>query len=171
MFLRPHQILDELNLVGDEFAIDLGCGTGTYTLPLAERVHEVVGIDVQKDLLSRVESDARKAGLGNVRTCWADAEVKGCTALKNSMADIVLIANVLFQVENKEAFLEEARRLLSPGGKVALIDWSDSFGGLGPQQADVYSEDKAKDLFATLGFTVERSIDAGDHHYGFIARI
>ncbi len=49
-----------------------------------------------------------------------------------------------------------------------LIDWSESFGGLGPQPNAVVSQDLAQRLFETGQFEYKKSIDAGEHHYGLV---
>jgi hypothetical protein len=51
-----------------------------------------------------------------------------------------------------------------------VIDWSESFGGLGPRPQDVITKDKAIALFESLEFMLEREYEAGDHHYGFTVR-
>ena len=62
------------------------------------------------------------------------------------------------------------KRVLRPGGKAVVIDWTESFGGLGPQPSDVVEQKEAERLFNENGFTTETSFDAGDHHYGVIFR-
>ena len=51
-----------------------------------------------------------------------------------------------------------------------VVDWSASFGGIGPQQKDVFSEDSAKKLFEKHGFTEDREMPSGAQHYGIIFR-
>jgi ubiquinone/menaquinone biosynthesis C-methylase UbiE len=79
----------------------------------------------------------------------------------------VIVSNILFQIENKEKFIEEAGRILKPGGKVLLVDWSDS-SSLGPQRGMVILKSQARAMFERKGFVFEHDIDAGVHHYGMI---
>jgi len=51
---------------------------------------------------------------------------------------------------------------------VLVVDWTDSFGGLGPQPDDILSEDAARAMFEEVGLAFEKNIDAGEHHYGII---
>ena len=79
-----------------------------------------------------------------------------------------MASNILFQIFHKEGFIREVKRILKMRGKVLLVDWSDSFGGLGPKPDDVVKDSKAKELFKEENFKEVLSFDAGDHHYGII---
>ena len=58
--------------------LDLGCGTGTYTLPLAQAAERVTGVDSSTTMLERLRKEAKRAGISNVATIqatWQDAEI------------------------------------------------------------------------------------------------
>lgn len=60
--------------------LDLGCGTGTYTLPLAQRAKRITGVDSSETMLERLRKEAKRAGIDNVDTVqatWQDAETLG----------------------------------------------------------------------------------------------
>jgi ubiquinone/menaquinone biosynthesis C-methylase UbiE len=84
--------------------------------------------------------------------------------------DAGLVSNVLFQMPNKETALQEIARVIRKGGKLFLIDWTDSFGGLGPQPKNVLIESQARILAEQAGFSIEGTFPAGDHHYGLMCR-
>lgn len=170
-FQNPRANLDHLHLREGEHVVDFGAGSGAYTLPVAARVGEhgrVYAVDVQKDLLARLEAEAAAAGIKNIAVVWGNFEQAGGTTLADGIADLVLIANAFFQSENQYVTALEAKRLLRPGGRVALIDWSDSFGGLGPAPANVVTPEQAIAVFEHAGFRVAERFAAGDHHYGLL---
>lgn len=150
---------------------DLGAGVGAYTVPLAQAVGDkgrVYAVEVQKDLVTKLKAHVEQARLHNVEYLWGDIEKRGGTHIGDSLLDFVLAANVLFQVADKMGLVVEIRRILKKGGKVVVIDWKESFGGIGPAVQEVVSETKAKELFLQHGFQHVRGISAGDHHYGLI---
>ena len=51
-----------------------------------------------------------------------------------------------------------------------MVDWLDSFGGLGPRQEDVFSPSVAKEIFHKNDFVFDREFGAGEHHYGLILK-
>lgn len=58
--------------------LDIGCGTGRYTLRLAKLAKEVTGSDISPEMLSILEKDAAKEGLSNVRTLCAGWDETDC---------------------------------------------------------------------------------------------
>ena len=78
------------------------------------------------------------------------------------------MSNVLFQAEDKGGLLREAFRILKTGGKMLLVDWKESFGGLGPNKESVVPVDIARGMCERQGFVLKKDFDAGEHHYGFV---
>ncbi|MCE9549263.1 class I SAM-dependent methyltransferase, partial [Candidatus Nomurabacteria bacterium] len=104
----------------------------------------------------------------NVECIWGDIEKVGGTKIKDRIVDVVIASNILFQVEHRDKFIEEAKRILKPGGRVLLIDWSDTSSSIGPNFNTMIPKNKAREMFERTGFVFEREIDAGAHHYGMI---
>jgi ubiquinone/menaquinone biosynthesis C-methylase UbiE len=172
-FSDPQHNVDQLELRKGQKVADFGVGSGFYTFAAALRVGEnglVYALDIQKDLLTRLKEDATRKGLDNIEIVWSDLEAPSGSKLGDSSVDSVIVSNILFQVENKEIFVKEVARVLKPGGSVLLVDWSDSYGGLGPSKEHLISKDEAVSLFVSRGFSVLREISAGPHHYGIVLK-
>jgi len=172
-FANPEGVIQYFMLGEGMRVADFGAGSGGYTLAIARAIGgegRVYAIDIQKDLLGRITREARDSRLSNVEVIWGDVERSGGTTLADSAVDAVIVSNLLFQVENRDAVAREAYRVLRPKGKILVVDWSDSFGGMGPRGGDVVSQSVAERVFEGAGFTKEKSIDAGEHHYGVIFR-
>jgi ubiquinone/menaquinone biosynthesis C-methylase UbiE len=153
---------------------DFGAGSGAYVHAIADELAgsgTVYAIDVQKDLLRRIKNDALKRGSHNVEVVWADIEKPGASKIKEHALDLVLISNLLFQIQNHKIPFIEAHRILKKGGRLALIDWSDSYGGIGPIKSHVVSKHEALSLAKHAGFELAREFSAGAHHYGLIFRV
>jgi len=170
-FTDPKSNIEQLGKIDGMKIADFGAGIGSYTIPLAKKVGDsgrVYAIEVQKDFLSNISASAQQENLANVEVLWGDIEVSGSSGLANQTVDIVVMANVLFIVEDKKGVVTEANRVLVPRGKILLIDWKDSYGGIGPQPEMVVSPEQTRELFEHGGFRLEKDFSAGDHHYGFI---
>lgn len=59
-------ILESLNLRGNEVVVDAYCGIGTLSLPLAQRVRQVIGLEAQNAAVKQARANAQLNGLTNV---------------------------------------------------------------------------------------------------------
>lgn len=173
MFSEPTKVIEQCGIQAGMEIVDLGSGSGFYSLAAGKALMatgKVYAVDVQKDLLTKLKNHATKEGIYNIEVVWGDIEKLGGTKLRDFSADLVLLCNVFFQVEDKPSIIKEIKRILKPGGRMLLVDWSGSFGGLGPHAEAVVKKDVAKNLFEKAGFHLDREVDAGAHHYGFILK-
>jgi ubiquinone/menaquinone biosynthesis C-methylase UbiE len=172
MFSDPNTIVQHLYIPIGASVADLGAGTGAYTLALSKKVGpegKVYACDVQKDMLARLENEIKDHHITNVQTVLSNIESHQGTKLRDQSVDWVIIANVLFQVEDRDALIGEINRILKPAGSVLVVDWSESFGNLGPHEREVINALDAEKKFTTLGFKkTPQTIDAGSHHYGMV---
>jgi SAM-dependent methyltransferase len=101
---------------------ELGCGYGTFTLPLARRIAGTVHtIDIEADMVALTRQRAAAAGLANVQAAVRDVLTDGFGPPAGS-CDAALLFNIL-HAENPVTFLEAARAVVRPGGLVAVIHW------------------------------------------------
>ena len=174
MFSDPQKILDQFKLTTGRIVADLGSGAGFYAIIAAKMVGplgRVYAVDVLKDMLQKIKNEAVRSKLFNVEALWGNVEKLGGTQLADASVDVALVCNSLFQIENKESFAIEVKRIVRSDGRLLVVDWKDSYGGIGPQPQNVVSSDAARALFEKTGFVFERTIgDAGAHHYGLIFR-
>lgn len=164
----PASNIAKLGLAHGMKVVDLGAGSGFYSIMAARIIGSdgrVYAVDVQKDLLDRIRSVGAAEGLRNIEVVWGNAEKIGGTKLREGVADRVIASNILFQIEKPDEFALEIKRLLKPGGKVLIVDWSE-LSPIGPKT--IFPVDKAKMLFEKSGFKLEQSFNAGEHHYGLV---
>lgn len=170
-FSNPMHNVRRLGLREGMHVADFGTGSGAYTLALAEAVGtsgKVYAVDVQRDLLTRVQNEVTQKGYENVEIVWGDIENAEGARIRDTALDAVVLSNTLFQLQNKITAVKEAWRVLKPGGILAVIDWSDSFGGMGPARNAVITQAEATLLCTDNGFAFKREFPAGDHHYGLL---
>lgn len=172
-FAHPKKNTDALGVRPGMVVADFGAGSGAYVIHIAEQLQGegiIYAIDVQNDLLRRIKNDAEQRGLKVVHTIWGDIEKSEGSKLADKCADVVLMSNVLFQLDDKRAGFAEARRILKDDGKLAVIDWTASHAGIGPHPRDVVHKDAAIVLARESGFEVASEFAAGSHHYGLLMK-
>jgi len=105
--------------------LDVACGTGLVTFSAAHAVGaqgQVLGIDLSGLMVEAAAAHASKNGLQNTRFSRMDAQ---SLALPDAGFDVVLCALGLMYIPDPEQALREMRRVLRPGGRLALAVWGE----------------------------------------------
>ncbi len=116
-------ILDRLGIDATiHDVVELGCGYGTFTLPVARRIRGVIETyDIEPAMVERTIQRAREAGLDNVRAEVRDVLTEGFGGPPQTK-DACLLFNILHG-EEPERLLAHAARVVHPGGRVLVIHW------------------------------------------------
>lgn len=122
--LQAGRILWRLGIERGMRVVDVGCGPGRLTLPLARMVGgegEVLAVDLQPAMLAMVERRAAAEGLQNVRTVEAGA---GSGALPAGRFDLALLSFVLGEIpaDRRLAAIQEIAAALRTGGRLAVVE-------------------------------------------------
>lgn len=115
-------VADAFGLNDQDLVVDLGCGTGQLTLPMAERVCAVVGLDPEPDMLLRARRAARDLDVLNVS--WmigADTDIPALgSLLRDRSVGAVTIGQALHWMEHDILF-QAVNPLVRAGGGVAVL--------------------------------------------------
>ena len=105
-------------------ALDVGCGPGSITRGLAERVApgQVVGVDLSPETLETARRDAAARGLANLR--YEEGSVYALP-FPDATFDVVYAHQVLQHLSERAAAVREMLRVLRPRGWLAIrdVDW------------------------------------------------
>ena len=167
-FINPIEVLGQLELNPTMKAADFGCGSGGWVLPLAKLLNEgwVYAIDILEEPLSALSSKAQQQKLSNIETLRADIEASNGVKLGDQSCDLVLLTNILFQTEDKQKVLNEAKRIIKNNGKILVVDWKPG-STLGPKEGRVSLEEITK-LAEPLNLKIAKEFSAGQYHWGLI---
>ncbi len=173
-FLNPTEVVKLLPLKEGMVVADFGCGNGYFSLEIAKKIKptgKVIALDIWKPSLEALNFRAKLEGLNNIiETRWANLEqIKGSTLPDNS-CDLVFIANILFEIEQKNVIIEEAKRILKPEGSLVVIEWEPEKL---PNKNFLFPITKTEtlELAEKLGFKLERELSLSVTHYGLLLKL
>ena len=107
-----------------ETVLDVGCGTGTTTLPLAEAVGDsgaVLGVDISETMLATARGRLHERMLSNVEFLLADAQVHGFAPERFDL--VASRFGVMFFADPVAAF-SNIRRAMRSGGRLGFVCWA-----------------------------------------------
>ncbi len=173
----PGRVLGLLELSGDETVIDYGAGVGYTTLPLAAALPRghVVAVDGSAELLEELRRRLPE-GTGD-GSSTERVELVHTTdnrvPLPDGAADAIVAVNVWHEIYDEQGALDELRRLLAPGGDLAIVDWAPVERPIGPPAAYVLTLEQALTVTDAMGLIADAVHPAGTlfaYHYAIVAR-
>lgn len=119
-FITRRRLLEALAPESGERILEIGPGTGYYSLDLARAVApdgRLDIFDIQREFLDHVMERAREAQLGNVHPTEGDAQ---SLPFEDATFDACVLVTVLGEIPDQEAGLREIERVLRPGGRLIV---------------------------------------------------
>jgi SAM-dependent methyltransferase len=158
----PQHFLLRLGLRTGQSVVDVGSGPGFWTLPLAGIVGpagRVWALDVSQELLDDLAARNPPSQVQPVPSVLTHIE------LPDAAADLAWVAFVIHEVEPPAAFSAELRRVVKPGGRVAVLNWRPAAAGqAGPPRAHRVSPEQVIAWLNLAGFAGSRQTIS--QHFG-----
>ena len=155
--------------------VDLCCGDGHFTAPLAELVNgKVYALDIDPEMLNQARSEVTRRGASVIE--WLCADARDIAELIPHEIDYVLIANTFHGVPDKTALAQTVARVLKPGGRFAIVNWHrlprEQTTVLdkprGPNTEMRMSPDDVRAVVEPAGFQLTDLVELPPYHYGAI---
>jgi ubiquinone/menaquinone biosynthesis C-methylase UbiE len=116
-WITRKRLLDTLAPAAGERVLELGPGTGYYTLDVAGQVERLDIFDLQQEMLDHTMRRSREAGIDNVVPQQGDAR---SLPFEDASFDGAYLVTVLGEIPDQQAAVEELARVLRPGGRVVF---------------------------------------------------
>lgn len=172
---HPAEVLAALGVgPGTETAIDLCCGDGLFTLPLAALVQHVIAIDLDPRLLAAAQERVEATGV--VACEFVEGDAYDVARLVARPVDIVLIANTFHGVPDQQRLARAVEAVLRPGGRLLVVNWHQRpreettvLGQpRGPRTDLRMSPADVEAVVAAAGLRLVRVVELPPYHYGAI---
>lgn len=167
--LSPEKLLLAAGLKPRDILLDLGCGTGLFTLPAARLVAprgKVYAMDICAAMLAVLRTRLAAAGVFNIETL--EVSPAGLRVPPGT-GTIALLADVLHEVGDRASFLAGLKAALQPGARLVIIEWKKKTTPLGPPAAHRLGADEIGSLLAAGGFTAPVGTSIEENHSMYLS--
>jgi SAM-dependent methyltransferase len=173
----PESVLRSLGIESGMTVVDLCCGDGYFTAPLARVVEsKVYGLDIDPAMLARCRAGLDRAGLTVRALICADA--RDLSSVLPAKVDYVLMANTFHGVPDQAELSRAVAAVLRPAGRFAVVNWHplprektvvlDKPRGPGTDLR--MSPEAVRLVVEPTGFALDRIVDLPPFHYGAVFR-
>lgn len=172
---HPDEILQQLGIRADMTVLDLCCGDGYFTGPLARLTGgKVYALDLDPGMIELAKAEVARCG-GSVRQ-WFVADARTVARLLPEPVDCVLMANTFHGVPDQQGLARAVRDVLHPAGIFAVINWlpipRETTVVLGrprgPRDEMRMPPEALREIVEPAGFRFLRLVEHPPYHYGLL---
>ena len=170
----PAKVLAEMGVEPGMVAVDLCCGDGLFTVPLARIAKRVYAIDIDPAILNRARARVAEAHAVNCEFVVADAMV--VNAVVSEPVDYVFLANTFHGVPDQRGLARAVAASLKPKGQFGIINWhrrhrEETVVLVQPRGPKTEMRMEANDVAAIVkpaGLLLNRTVELPPYHYGVV---
>jgi ubiquinone/menaquinone biosynthesis C-methylase UbiE len=150
-YVSMEELVGALDLSHDDAVVDLGSGTGFYTDDVAPFAGSVYAVDVQEEMHERYRGKGLPPNVEAVTSGVADMP------FEDDAMDAAYSTMTYHEFASPKA-LAEVRRVLRPGARLVIADWSaEGSERHGPPTDERYEVNEARKALEDAGFMIERA--------------
>lgn len=169
--LPPAPLVELITTLEPGSILDIGVGTGYFAIPLAAALPEaaIVGADVEPRMFEILQQRAEEAGQAD-RISTVQIPADRPTAGWQGGFDLVLMAAVFHELDQRPAYLAGVREIMTEGGQLVIADWMpEEEPTMGPPSHHRVPPQDARSDLAAAGFSDVKSRDLYPRWYVLVA--
>lgn len=151
----PFKILRMLGLKRGMTFVDVGAGTGFFSIPASKIVGDsgkVIALDIEEKMLKEIRKKVRQGRINNI-IIKKSKEYQ--FPIESKIADFAFISNVLHEIDNKVVFLKEVWRILKKEAFLGILEWKKVKTPQGPPLAIRLSKNDIEHFVKEAGFILK----------------
>jgi ubiquinone/menaquinone biosynthesis C-methylase UbiE len=166
--IPPEVLMNQMPIHNNHTLLDVGAGSGFFTIPLAARtMGKVYAMDPDKRMLNVIEAKANEKGLHNIEPLQETIEN---LSLQNGSIDFVMASLILHEVTSLTTALSKIFKVLSVGGHLLCLEYEkDDLIIEGPPMSIRIKSKELEKLLLTTGFEIVKKTKINDAIYTVLA--
>lgn len=162
--MPPERILQEFQIHPSDVVLDLGAGTGYFTLPASRMTEkEVYALDLEPRMLALLQEKVRQTeAAANVHVLQGAIEN---IPLESQSVDKIIASLVLHESDDLKKTLREMQRVLRPGGRILIIEWEKQQTEEGPPLSERIAVEEMEETIRNVGMEIERRVRENGMYY------
>lgn len=148
--IPPEYIIEKLNINSPRFILDIGAGTGFFSNEFSKNVEveKIYALDIADEMIYWMSENLVPENHKIIPQKMEEDKID----LEDDLADAIIMINVHHEFHYPIRILNEAKRLLRQGGKLAVVDWAKKETEHGPPVEKRYSTSQIKKQLEKIPF-------------------
>ncbi len=149
-YQKPEDVLEFLGDINGKTVMDIGAGSGYFSVKLAQRGARVIAADVDTEFQAFIDKRIAEQGLSGIETRKIPFDSPG---LQEEEADMVLIVNTYHHIEDRANYFPKVKMGTKETGELVIIDFFKSETPVGPPVHHKISIDQVISELKEAGYT------------------
>ena len=165
----PARVIEALALKPGQKVADVGAGTGYFSVRLARAAAapKVFAVDLEPKMVEHLTKRAAAEGLKNITAVQASTTSPHLP----EPVDVVLVIDTYHHIGNRPAYFEALKAKLTPGGRLAIVDFRKGGGEGGPPDHFRFTPEQITGELAQAGYVLDRAHDFLPRQHFLVYRI
>lgn len=148
-YQKPEKVMEYLGDLKGKTVMDIGAGSGYFSIKLADKGAHVIAADVDEEFQGYLSDRIQKNKIKNIETRKIPYD---SPLLGDGEADMVFMSNTYHHIENREAYFAKVKKGTKNGGELVIVDFFDAELPVGPKHHKV-SIDTVIDELKKAGYS------------------
>ena len=148
-YQKPDKVINYLGNLENKTIMDIGAGSGYFSVPLADKAKKVIAADVNQEFLDYIKSRVEDNNIKNIEVRKIPYDSPD---LKEKEVDMVLIVNTYHHINNRSDYFSKVKQGLTTDGELVIIDFFKTEVLVGPKVDHKFSIDEVIAELKLAGF-------------------
>ena len=155
-YQKPEKVLEYLGDLKNKKIMDIGAGSGYFSVKLAEKGAQVIAADVSDEFQEALKKRIEDNNIENIELRKIPYDSPNLT---DNEVDMVLIVNTYHHIENRIDYFSKVKKGIKPDGELVIIDYFKKELPVGPPVNHKIDLETVKQELEEAGYTLDVNVD------------